>query len=93
MQAALDWAWTYLEELFGTSDVERRLGVDPAETRAEVAGILDQVLTRATLTRPDTRPSGTVGGRGGRQGLHTEALGHVLDVLQGLARRHEGATW
>jgi ring-1,2-phenylacetyl-CoA epoxidase subunit PaaC len=93
MQAALDWAWAYLDELFRGSEEERRVGVDPADTRAEVLEILATVLARATLTRPDTRASGTVGGRGGRQGLHTEALGHVLDELQSLARRHEGATW
>ena len=49
MQAALDAVWPYVEELFRTSDVERRLAaagvaVDPAETRAEVDAVLDEVL-------------------------------------------------
>jgi ring-1,2-phenylacetyl-CoA epoxidase subunit PaaC len=98
MQAALDAVWPYAEELFRTSDVERRLAaagvaVDPAELRPEVDAVLDEVLTRATLTRPAVPPVGTVGGRGGRQGAHTEHLGHVLAELQGLARQHPGATW
>jgi ring-1,2-phenylacetyl-CoA epoxidase subunit PaaC len=98
MQAALDAVWPYAEELFRPSDVERRLAaagvaVDPAELRPEVDAVLDEVLTRATLTRPAVPPVGTVGGRGGRQGAHTEHLGHLLAELQGLARQHPGATW
>jgi ring-1,2-phenylacetyl-CoA epoxidase subunit PaaC len=98
IQAALDAVWPYLEELFRTSDVERRLteagvAVDPADTRAEVDAVLDEMLGRATLTRPAVPPVGTVGGRGGRQGLHTEHLGHVLAEMQSLARQHPGARW
>jgi len=98
MQAALERLWPYVEELFRTSDEERRLvaagvAVDPAEVRAEVDAVLDQVLARATLTRPTTPPIGTIGGRGGRQGVHTEHLGPVLAEMQSLARRHPGATW
>lgn len=98
MQAALDALWPYVEEMFRPSEVETRLvaagvAVDPAETRAEVDTVLDEVLDRATLTRPQRPPIGTIGGRGGRQGLHTEQLGHVLAEMQSLARQHPGATW
>lgn len=98
MQSALDTVWPYVEELFRTSDVERSLvgagvAVDPAETRAEVDAVLDEVLAAATLTRPRRPGIGTIAGRGGRQGLHTEKLGHVLAQMQSLARQHPGATW
>jgi ring-1,2-phenylacetyl-CoA epoxidase subunit PaaC len=98
MQAALEWVWPFVGELFRTSDEERRLlasgvAVDPAETRAEVDGVLDQVLAAGTLIRPSRPAMGTIGGRGGRQGLHTEKLGHVLAEMQSLARQHQGATW
>lgn len=98
MQAALDAVWPHVDELFRTSDVERRLAaagvaVDPAETREEVDAVLDQVLAAATLVRPQVAPAGTIGGRGGREGLHTEHLGPLLAVLQSLARQHPGATW
>jgi ring-1,2-phenylacetyl-CoA epoxidase subunit PaaC len=98
MQAALEWVWPWYGELFRTSDIERKLtsagvAVDPARTRAEVDAVLDQVLTAATLTRPSQPAAGAVGGRAGRDGVHTEALGHVLGQLQSLARQHPGATW
>jgi ring-1,2-phenylacetyl-CoA epoxidase subunit PaaC len=98
MQAALDAVWPYLDELFRTSDVERRLAeagvaVDPAQTRDEVDAVLDEVLTRATLTRPAVPPAGPINGLGGRQGMHTEYLGHVLAEMQSLARQHPGAQW
>jgi ring-1,2-phenylacetyl-CoA epoxidase subunit PaaC len=96
MQAALDAVWTYVDELFRTSEVEARLpgvAADPAETRGAVDGVLDQVLAAATLSRPARPGAGTIGGRGGRQGVHTEALGHVLAEMQSLARQHPGAAW
>jgi ring-1,2-phenylacetyl-CoA epoxidase subunit PaaC len=98
MAAALDWVWPHVEELFRTSESERRLvaagvAVDPAETRAEVDAVLDEVLGHATLPRPRRAAAGPVGGRGGRQGVHTEALGHVLAELQSLARQHPEAAW
>lgn len=97
-QAALDWVWPSLDELFRTSEPERRLiaagvAADPALTRAECDDVLDQVLAKATLTRPNRPGAGPVGGRGGRQRVHTEALGHLLAVMQSLARQHPGATW
>jgi ring-1,2-phenylacetyl-CoA epoxidase subunit PaaC len=98
MQAALDAVWPYVGELFRPSDVERRLvgagvAVDPAQIREEFDAVLDEVLTRATLARPTVPPAGPISGRGGREGLHTEYLGHVLAEMQSLARQHPGATW
>ncbi len=98
MQSALDALWPYFGELFRTSDEERRLietgvAVDPAQTREEVDAVLDQVLAKATLTRPERPFIGTIGGCGGRQGVHTEHLGHALAEMQSLARQHPGATW
>ncbi|OZM78167.1 phenylacetate-CoA oxygenase subunit PaaI [Pseudonocardia sp. MH-G8] len=98
VQDGLNTVWPFVDELFRTSAEERRLlgpgvSVDPAQAREEFDAVLDQVLAAATLTRPDRPAMGPLGGRGGRQGVHTEAFGHVLDQMQGLARRHPGATW
>jgi ring-1,2-phenylacetyl-CoA epoxidase subunit PaaC len=98
MQDALDAVWPFLGELFRTSDEERRLvaagvAVDPAGTREEVDAVIDQVLPQATLERPQRPAAGTIGGRGGRQGVHTEKLGPLLAEMQSLARQHPGASW
>lgn len=98
MVAAMDWVWPYVGELFRTSEEERTLAaagvaVDPADTREEFDAVLAQVLERATLAVPDLPPVGTIGGRSGRQGVHTERLGHVLAEMQSVARAHPGATW
>jgi ring-1,2-phenylacetyl-CoA epoxidase subunit PaaC len=98
MQAGLDAVWPFLEEIFDAHPVETRLvgagvAVDPASLRADVDADVEQVLPVATLTRPERPAVGLVGGRGGRDGVHSEALGPVLAVMQSLARAHPGATW
>ena len=55
--------------------------------------MLDTVLATAGLDRPDAAPLAAVGGRAGRDGVHTEALGYVLAELQSVARAHPDATW
>ena len=92
MQAGLETVWPYVDELFETTDVERALpgiAVDPASLRPAWSSYLDGVLRAATLERPTARWRS----RGGRQGLHTEHLGHLLAEMQHLHRSHPGARW
>jgi len=96
MQAGLAVVWSLMDELFTPHEVEAALpGVAPAvrEMRGEVDAVLDAVLAAATLTRPAAAPLAGLGGRTGRDGVHTEALGYVLAELQSVARAHPGATW
>jgi ring-1,2-phenylacetyl-CoA epoxidase subunit PaaC len=96
VEAALTAVWPWLPELFRTSPVEAALpgvAVDPAAVRAEVEAVLGRVLAAATLTAPQVLPAALVAGRGGRDGVHTEALGYLLAELQSVARAHPGATW
>jgi ring-1,2-phenylacetyl-CoA epoxidase subunit PaaC len=90
MQAALDAEWPYLEELFGPLDpaLAGRV-VDPAALRGAVLDDLERVVVRATLSVPEVAPA--LGG--GRAGIHTEHLGHLLADMQHLHRSHPGATW
>jgi ring-1,2-phenylacetyl-CoA epoxidase subunit PaaC len=98
MQSALNRVWPYVDELFACSDIERRLtkagvAMNPSDVREEFDAILDQVIAAATLTRPDGSTVGTMAGKAGRQGVHTEMLGPLLVEMQSLAREHPGATW
>jgi ring-1,2-phenylacetyl-CoA epoxidase subunit PaaC len=96
MQAALTAIWPLTGELFETHAVEAALpgvAADPAELRAEVDAVLGTVLTAATLDRPQAAPLARVGGRSGRDGVHTEAFGYLLAELQSVARAHPDATW
>ncbi|WP_035841227.1 1,2-phenylacetyl-CoA epoxidase subunit PaaC [Kitasatospora azatica] len=93
MQAGLDAVWPLLDELFTAHEVELRLGLDPAQLRPAVLASLTEAIERATLTVPAGRALARVGGRAGREGVHTEALGRLLAELQCVAREHPGATW
>lgn len=94
-QAGLDAVWPYVEELFATHDVERRLAevgvaVDPAQTRSDVDAVLAEVLPRATLRRPQVPPAERTSGRDGE---HTAGFGRLLAEMQSVARREPEATW
>jgi ring-1,2-phenylacetyl-CoA epoxidase subunit PaaC len=75
MQAALDAEWPYLEELFAPLDpaLSGRVA-DPAALRDAVLTDVRRVVAEATLSVPEVAPA--LGG--GRAGLHTEHLGHLL---------------
>ena len=92
MQAGLDRVWPYVDELFDTDPAAAAspgAAVDPASLRPGWDGHIDQVLRAATLQRPE--PSWR--SRGGRTGIHTEHLGHLLAEMQHLHRSHPGVTW
>jgi len=93
-QAALDDLAIYIDEFFEVDAIERALieaGIapDPAKVRAEFDATLAHVLEEATLVKPSVRH----GQSGGKRGLHTEHLGHLLAVMQSLHRAHPGVTW
>ena len=91
---ALDELWPYVPELFEADDLDRAVaasgfGVDPSTLRGDFDAAIDDVLARATLNRPVERR----GQRGGKLGLHSEHLGHILAVLQTLQRASPDARW
>ncbi|MEO7938571.1 MAG: 1,2-phenylacetyl-CoA epoxidase subunit PaaC, partial [Burkholderiaceae bacterium] len=94
MQGALDRLWPYTQEWFESDTVDAACaarGITPAAGtlvepwRATVAA----VLTRATLQMPAYQGHQ----RGGRQGLHSEHLGHLLAELQFVQRAYPGSKW
>ena len=89
MQAGLDQIWPYVEELFDPASQLPGITTDPSTLRPAWAAYMAGILGEATLDRPEPRWRS----RGGRDGLHTEHLGHLLAEMQHLHRSHPGATW
>ena len=87
-QAALDALWPLLGELF-RPDPDALGRADPGAVDA----VLDKVLAMAGLNRPTAAALAPVGGKAGRDGVHTEAMGYILAELQSVARAHPDATW
>jgi ring-1,2-phenylacetyl-CoA epoxidase subunit PaaC len=94
MQEGVDWMWPLAAELFEHDALAERLvaegiAADARELRPAWEHYVGGVLEEATLERPDTTYAAT----GGRRGEHSEALGHLLAVMQSTHRAYPGATW
>lgn len=94
VQASLDRLWKYTGELFQRDAVDEAVAadgvaVDHDAIKARWDALVNDVLTRATLTRPADLPWQT----GGRRGRHTEHIGHLLATMQSVTRAHPGASW
>ena len=94
MQSAIDDLWMYTGEMFEPDAIDRALasegiGCDLAALAAPWRETVAAVLTEATLALPET----SAVQRGGRRGVHTEHLGHMLSTMQWLQRAYPGAQW
>lgn len=94
MQSAIDDLWMYTGEMFAADDTELALAAEGVA--ADVSALLPAwrdrvaaVLDLATLTMP----SAAWMQRGGKQGVHSEHLGHLLAEMQSLHRAHPGVQW
>ena len=93
-QTAVDDLWAFTGEMFAVDDSERGLidrgiAVDPATLHPQWLKIVSGVLGEATLSLPKSDWMQ----QGGRDGRHSEHLGHLLSELQSLQRTFPGATW
>ncbi|MFB2532731.1 1,2-phenylacetyl-CoA epoxidase subunit PaaC [Paracoccus sp. p4-l81] len=94
MQEALDDLWPYTGEMFmpATGDAELAeagIAPDPASLKPGWDAIVDATLAQATLAKP----AGSYQHKGGKSGIHTEALGYILADMQFLQRAYPGLTW
>jgi ring-1,2-phenylacetyl-CoA epoxidase subunit PaaC len=97
VQRALDELWRFTPELFVADGVAARLAVqgiapDLPALRNQWSSLVRDVVDRATLTLPH-ESSHSPHLRGGRNGMHSEHLGHMLAEMQIVARSHPGAKW
>ncbi|MHB8271498.1 1,2-phenylacetyl-CoA epoxidase subunit PaaC [Bradyrhizobium sp.] len=93
-QTAIDDLWAYTGEMFEADDSERGLidagiAVDPAALRPRWMETVSNVLREATLVLPKSDWMQ----QGGRNGRHSEHLGHLLSELQSMQRTFPGAAW
>jgi ring-1,2-phenylacetyl-CoA epoxidase subunit PaaC len=93
-QDALDYLWPYTGEMFevDASDralIEAGIATDPERLRDGWAKTVSDVLAEATLKHPQAGWMQS----GGRNGRHSEHLGHLLAEMQFLQRAYPGATW
>ena len=98
MQKALDELWPYTGEMFATDAIDLALidtgiAADVRTLHAPWLATVDAVLAEGTLARPTGDWMQGRNGRGGKQGIHTEHLGHLLTGMQFLQRTYPGATW
>lgn len=94
MIAGLDWMWRFVDEMFVMDEIDAELlksgvAIDKAVLRPAWDARVAAVLKDATLEAPTPRRA-TLGGRNGR---HSEHLGHLLSEMQFLQRAYPGATW
>jgi ring-1,2-phenylacetyl-CoA epoxidase subunit PaaC len=82
MVAGLDWMWRFVDELFDPK-------VGAASLRSEWDARILKVLREAGLEQPKPRR----GAMGGREGHHSEHLGHLLTEMQFLQRAYPDAQW
>lgn len=98
MQRAIDALWPYTGELFAVDAVDLALveaGIvpDARALRDPWLAAVNAVLAEATLAAPTGEWMHGGNARGGKQGVHTEHLGHLLAEMQFLQRAYPGAQW
>lgn len=94
MQTAVDDLWRFTGEMIEADDVDKQLfqagiGPDPEQLVADWRGLVNDVLTEATLTPP---PADAWMYKGAKVGHHTEHLGFILAEMQFLPRAYPDAT-
>ena len=94
MNNALNKLWIFTDELFMMDDVDqemlkKKIGVDRLALKTNWNKMMDDVLNKATLNKPE----GEYMLSGGKKGIHTEHLGHLLSEMQYLQRAYPNAKW
>ena len=94
MQDAIDALWTYTDELFHQTQVDKVMvkegvGVDVTKLKETYYKQVNQVLEEATLSIPESKYFQ----KGGKEGIHTEHMGYLLSDLQYMQRTYPNMEW
>nr|WP_237565477.1 1,2-phenylacetyl-CoA epoxidase subunit PaaC [Ornithinimicrobium cavernae] len=95
MQAGLEAVAPYVAELGDDDPVsvaaaQAGVGILPSSLVPGTVAHVEAVVAQATLRMPDPPRWRS---RGGREGVHSEAMGYLLAELQHIHRSHPGASW
>lgn len=93
-QRAVSDLWRFAAEPFDSDSLDEEMaaagiGVSPPTLRAAWEARVNATLAEATLASPPEHPQR----RGGRNGFHTEHLGHLLAEMQWMQRSYPGLVW
>jgi ring-1,2-phenylacetyl-CoA epoxidase subunit PaaC len=94
MQEAINDLWTYTDELFYQTNVDKEMvfegvGVDVTKLKNNYYSRINEILLEATLEIPESKWFQT----GGKEGIHTEHLGYLLSDLQYMQRAYPNMEW
>jgi ring-1,2-phenylacetyl-CoA epoxidase subunit PaaC len=94
MQEAINDLWTYTDELFYQTNVDKEMvfegvGVDVTKLKNNYYSHINKILLEATLEIPESKWFQT----GGKEGIHTEHLGYLLSDLQYMQRAYPNMEW
>ena len=94
VQESLDSLWRYHSDLFYKDDIEEALtiaGIAPSLDliKKEYNNHVQMILKEATLKLPENKWEFN----GGRKGMHSEHLGHLLAQMQYMQRTYPNMEW
>ena len=94
IQKAINDLWTYTDELFHQTEADKTMinegiGVDTLKFKVEYYQRVNKILKEATLEIPESKYFQ----KGGKEGIHTEHLGHLLSELQYMQRTYPNMKW
>jgi ring-1,2-phenylacetyl-CoA epoxidase subunit PaaC len=94
MEAAVEKLWRYSEEWFELDAVDEHahatgLGPRWADVRELWTSEMSSIMEDATLAAPPASPFRSTG----KNGLHSEHMGHLLATMQSLQRTFPGGVW
>ena len=94
MQTAINDLWTYTDELFHQTDVdktmvEQGIGVDVTKLKDTYYDQINEILAESTLQTPEMKYFQN----GGKEGIHSEHMGYLLADLQYMQRTFPNMNW
>ena len=94
LQDAVDELWGFTPEMFSMDELESALLADGvAVDRTALHDSWDSQVRSTLEAAGVTIPDASWQVDGGRRGLHTEHLGHLLSELQFVQRAYPGLEW